>query len=282
LRQVSATAESLLEPIYKHSPDKALTYKEASGLRLAFAAASLSTRRPISATRIGDQLLEQAAFASLHNRSPVVELRIGTTPNLAMTEHLELLAASYGPYSNQHNGKTLLSWVWSAWDYYVYCMDKRLILDPMERLTDRYVQGPARVDVLDELIDIKADTDELILESQSFGNECYKTEVGRIIKGSGGRDKSLGRYTSKFAASARLPAGQDLGLSDDSLKDTAPRLTVGHTEPIPNQPTVYHRTSLLPATALMMGLGFSAQCRLRIPRWTPYSIINAALALAGK
>ncbi|CEL11674.1 hypothetical protein ASPCAL14774 [Aspergillus calidoustus] len=114
----------------------------------------------------------------------------------------------------------------------------------MERLTDRYVKGPARVDILDELIDIKADTDELILQSQSFANECYKTEVYRIINGSGGRDKALGRCTGKFETSARLPGGQDLGLSDDSLEDTATHLTVRDTEPIPNQPTVYQRTYL--------------------------------------
>jgi hypothetical protein len=127
-----------------------------------------------------------------------------------MTEHLELLATSYAPHSNQHNGKTLLCWDWRPWDYYVHCVEKRLILDAMERLTDRYVKGPARVDILDELKDIKADTDQLILDSQCFANESYMTEVDCIIKGSGGPTNHWGDILVNFRPQRDFQVGRTL------------------------------------------------------------------------
>jgi hypothetical protein len=124
-------------------------------------------------------------------------------------------------------------------------VEKRLILNAMERLTRRYVKGRSLSDVLNELIDIRADIDGLIRESQSFADACYKTEADCIIEGSGGRDKSLGQYAGKFAIPTRFLKGQDCGLSHDALKDAGTaRLIIRDTELIPNRATVYHRTSL--------------------------------------
>jgi hypothetical protein len=199
LHQVSAAAESLLEPIYKKFVDKIHMYEDALKIRLASSAAGESTPKSMLPTATPDQLLDRVACAPLLNCSPAVGLDIGTTPNQAMTEHLNLLAISSGPDSNKDNLKPLPCWAWCAWDYYVHCVERRLILDAMEGLTRRYVKGRALSDVLNELIDIRADTDGLIRESQSFADAWYKTEADRIIEGSGGRDKSLEQYAGKFA-----------------------------------------------------------------------------------
>jgi hypothetical protein len=75
-----------------------------------------------------DQLAEQIATRPIHNRFPLIGLDIRQSPTQAMTRHLKLLAASEGPAKYQHDEKTLMCWDWQAWDHFIHCAERRLLL----------------------------------------------------------------------------------------------------------------------------------------------------------
>ena len=172
---------------------------------------------------------------------------MGNSPSQAMDSHLNLLADSEGTARDQGDRETLMCWDWRAWDYYVHCVERRLVLDAMKKLTGRYIQEPTRTDFLQEIVSLKAETDRLILRSQAFVDEKYGLQVDEMIKASGGRAERLADQTGSFAVSVQHLSNQQSArmstLSDNTIDSTA-RLMVPENQLIPRSADVGHRTSM--------------------------------------
>ncbi|KAJ5489506.1 hypothetical protein N7539_004396 [Penicillium diatomitis] len=251
----SRAVELLLEPIYQQFANKAMTYDELLETRAVWGTTSAETalkNHKDGITRSAppgkqNQLSEELHFMPLRNRSPEVGREIGECPRQAMKRYLNSIIGTEGLGSSQYDGVTLLCWDWRAWDHYVHCVERRLMLNAMERLTERYVCGPALPDILAELQQLKAGTDELICKSRWYAAEQYKKQVDEMISVSGGSASRLNNCTGRFAVSVKMPLDQQLDrrslLSGTSNIDSS-RLVIWDSWLIPGSADVRHRTSM--------------------------------------
>nr|BDQ13829.1 RNA-dependent RNA polymerase 4 [Diaporthe alternavirus 1] len=203
--------------------------------------------RTIMATEMRDQLSEMVAMKPITNRLSAVGMDVGESPIQAMERHLRTvgMADDYDGY--RFDGQVLVCWDWRAFDHFVHCAERKLMLQAMVQLTERFCRGEARRDMLHELDQLIAGTEELIFRSRAFAEDKYKEAVEQILSKEPGRATRLAGHAGQYAIAVKNPQGQQSGRFSTLLGNTVigtTRLLVRDAELMGRTADLRHRTSI--------------------------------------